>query len=520
MYQAAVLVGIESKIRWRVFGIQIIALCLLVCLGSRAFAGATSAAALDPGITLDGFLYYTTSDKIILDLQLSETTLYKVRYLEASNQIFVDLPEVDGESFHMDEEVNDSALYRVTVGSLPESELGGTRVVLHLSHRVTEPLTFRVNRGRRLLVEAEKEFRDGFETFVAPGLAYGHWRDDTPSGPLFVNYMKIDLQQPGIKVRPVLATEGRETVHELVGKHGAIAGVNGIYFAADGQPLGLLVIGGKLISPPFFNRTAFGMWPDGSLCIDNVTITGEVMVCSSGGTEAVAGLNPVGEGLAGETTSDKQVWQIDGVNRLRFADELIIYTSENGISTKTNNYGWEVIVENNQVVGWAEGNGLIPPEGFVLSGHGKAAQWLRNLEIGDYIEARWEMQPDWLKQGVAHAIGGGPRLLRSGELDISAQEEHFQSDIAQGRAPRTALGITAAGELLLMTVNGRQGNISIGMTLEELAQLMRNLGAVDAMNLDGGGSSTMVVRGIVLNAPSDGRPRPVSNALLVWVDTR
>ena len=80
------------------------------------------------------------------------------------------------------------------------------------------------------------------------------------------------------------------------------------------------------------------------------------------------------------------------------------------------------------------------------------------------------------------------------------------------------MGVTAAGELLLATVNGRQARISIGMTLEELAELMLELGAVEAMNLDGGGSSTMVVRGIVLNAPSDGRPRPVSNAVLVWAE--
>ncbi|NMB47013.1 MAG: phosphodiester glycosidase family protein [Firmicutes bacterium] len=497
---------------------SLLILCLVLCLEWSVLAKA-AAAAPETNIFLEKFLYYMTDDKIILDFRVNEPISYTMRYAEASNRIIVELPGIDGGNFHMDVEVDDSTLSRIEIGPLTEHERGGVRVVLFLWHKVPGPLAFRVSRGCRLLVEIEKEFHDGFETFVAPGLAYGHWRKDTPSGPLFVNYMKIDLRQPGIEVRPVMAANGKETVHELAAQHGAIAGVNGIYFAADGRPLGLLVIDGQLVSPPYFNRTAAGIWPDGSCRIDNVTITGEVRVCAPvvGDSDQI--------GLAGTWSAEEsapcdRIWQIDGVNRLRYADELIVYTPENGAATRTNNYGWEIIVKDNRVLGWAEGNSLIPQNGYVLSGHGKAAQWLRNLEIGDYIDAKWGMQPAWLEQGVAHAVGGGPRLLRGGELAITAEEERFQPDITRGRAPRTALGITASGELLLMTVNGRQDNISIGMTLEELAELMLNLGAVEAMNLDGGGSSTMVVRGIVLNAPSDGKPRPVNNALLVWADTR
>lgn len=68
---------------------------------------------------------------------------------------------------------------------------------------------------------------------------------------------------------------------------------------------------------------------------------------------------------------------------------------------------------------------------------------------------------------------------------------------------------------MIVTVNGRQPGVSVGMTLEELAELMIELGAVDAMNLDGGGSTTMVIRDRVLNIPSDGTERPVSNAIVI-----
>lgn len=106
-------------------------------------------------------------------------------------------------------------------------------------------------------------------------------------------------------------------------------------------------------------------------------------------------------------------------------------------------------------------------------------------------------------------------MVRDGELSLNGEEELFRSDVLQGRAPRTAIGVTASGELLLVTVNGRQPNISVGMSLAELGRLLIELGAVQAMNLDGGGSTTMVIRDLVLNLPSNGQERPVSNAILI-----
>jgi exopolysaccharide biosynthesis protein len=100
-------------------------------------------------------------------------------------------------------------------------------------------------------------------------------------------------------------------------------------------------------------------------------------------------------------------------------------------------------------------------------------------------------------------------------VEITGEAEQFKDDILKGRAPRTAIGITADQRLLLVTVNGRQPHISVGMTLDELANLLIELGALEAMNLDGGGSTTMTVRNLVLNLPSDGKERAVSNAIVV-----
>jgi exopolysaccharide biosynthesis protein len=116
------------------------------------------------------------------------------------------------------------------------------------------------------------------------------------------------------------------------------------------------------------------------------------------------------------------------------------------------------------------------------------------------------------------AVGGHPMLVRAGE--VVADVDTVGNAGFRGPNPRTAVGLAAGGRrLLLVTVDGRQPNHSVGISLRDLAELMRELGATDALNLDGGGSTTMVVTDSagalrVVNRPSDaGGPRAVGNAL-------
>jgi hypothetical protein len=119
--------------------------------------------------------------------------------------------------------------------------------------------------------------------------------------------------------------------------------------------------------------------------------------------------------------------------------------------------------------------------------------------------------------GVDHALGGGPNLVTNGALDVSWSAEGFDSSYTS-KNPRTAVGITASNQLLMVTVDGRTA-AGVGMTLNELGQYMLNLGCVNAMNLDGGGSTTCwTAQGGVRNTPSDGSERAVASALAVWSD--
>jgi len=104
--------------------------------------------------------------------------------------------------------------------------------------------------------------------------------------------------------------------------------------------------------------------------------------------------------------------------------------------------------------------------------------------------------------------------VREGRICVNGQAERFRPDVTQGTRARSAVGLTREGEIILVAIE------KPGMTLHELAATMLRLGAVQAMNLDGGGSTAMIVNGKLLNIPEDGFERSVSNALIVYQETQ
>ena len=183
------------------------------------------------------------------------------------------------------------------------------------------------------------------------------------------------------------------------------------------------------------------------------------------------------------------------------------------------------------------GTGPVPRDGLLLTGTGDAARFLRDaalprsrVRIALTLTAagrRLALEPSGGPATAATpavVLGVGPRLVRAGRVSIPAAAEgldppqapSFFGTFVAGRQPRTLAGVRPDGTLLLVTVDGRRPGWSAGMTLPEAARLMRSLGASDALNLDGGGSTTMTVRGQVVNRPSDrGGERPVGDGLFV-----
>jgi Phosphodiester glycosidase len=151
----------------------------------------------------------------------------------------------------------------------------------------------------------------------------------------------------------------------------------------------------------------------------------------------------------------------------------------------------------------------------LLVGAGSAAAFVAGLRAGDAVTVVATMAP----HGTPHAlVGGWPRIVRSGASVAAAADsvEGTGPKFSAARHPRSAVGITRGGDtLLLVAVDGRQA-ASVGMSLSELAQTMLGLGAWDALNLDGGGSTALVVRDSVVSSPSDPTgERAVGDVLLV-----
>lgn len=209
-----------------------------------------------------------------------------------------------------------------------------------------------------------------------------------------------------------------------------------------------------------------------------------------------------------------------GLNELREADAVVVYSAANGSSTRTEG-GTECVLERVGDKPWLpirpgvpleariaevrrEGNSPIPPDRLVLSVGPRLAERGRGLAAGQVLRLVFDTFPDL--KGVRLALGGGPTLVR-GSKPMSWSG--FQL-----RHPRTALGWNS-NTLFLVVVDGRQAGLSVGMTFPELAKYMAGLGCEEALNLDGGGSASMWVLGQVVSSPSEGRERPGANALVL-----
>jgi exopolysaccharide biosynthesis protein len=319
-----------------------------------------------------------------------------------------------------------------------------------------------------------------------------------------IHALIIDPQRARLRLAQAMdEVAGAETTSSMAARHGAIAAVNGGYFrttgAAKGEPVGMLSIAGKLLSEPVKQRAALAVADNGNnlrVAIARVDLKSELRL------------------------NGKPGFAIGGFNRPREAGELIVFTPEFHRTTLTGPDGVEAIVKGNRVVAVFDGAGSqpIPPEGLVLSAAGEARQWaLEHLKRGARVEIKTTIEADpAIPFRPDYILGGGPRLLNAGAFVAAEEAANYSDSLFRLRHPRTAIGWRADGKLILATVDGRQ-KTSVGMTIEELAALMRDLGCVEAMNLDGGGSTTMVVRSKIVNRPSDPTgERAVSDALLVF----
>jgi len=323
------------------------------------------------------------------------------------------------------------------------------------------------------------------------GVKYYSLKLRRPEGFQAVHILSIDLKKRNIKATLAGRNVGKRLpLSKICRNNKALAGINGTYFWKDYGPLGLLIIDHEIISAPILRRASFGVADNNSIIWGNPVFKGQV-----------------------ELEREGKSFYFDGINQFPGRDKILLFTQEFG--RKTPEYGRcsEIIIINDHIWALGSGGSIIPPGGNVLAAYGNSRSILERPLFLDSVFIMAGLDFHWSL--AKYAIGGGPRLLKNGKYIYSAGEESFKKNISLGRAPRTAIGETKEKKLIFVVVDGRQPGYSIGMTLEELATLLKNLGCLNAINLDGGGSSTMYYDGKIMNRPSEGSERAINNAILV-----
>jgi Phosphodiester glycosidase len=352
---------------------------------------------------------------------------------------------------------------------------------------------------------------------VAPGIQLYHINSPTlvsPDEPMSVWLLRLEPAQ--VDLRAALANDevmDTEVVSSIAERHKAIAAINAGFFLPNGDPAGVFTMNRRLISDTRRPRGAVGVLRD------------------AGGVKlAFARLRATASLVIGQGKSQLTI-PIDGIDTTRVRGQLMLFTPSYHSDTDAAAGGLEWVIDRRKgqpagplrVVSGPhkDGRTTIPATGFVLSfGGTKSPPGLARLKKGvpasiqvSYDPLEGEPQTWSFAQDI---VGGAGLLIRDGQDVDDWTVEAFNKGFAEGRHPRTMIGTAQDGAIWLVTVDGRQPQLSVGLTLLELRALARKLGLVNALNLDGGGSTTMWVQGQVVNSPSDVTgPRKVSDALIV-----
>ncbi|MDF2523218.1 MAG: hypothetical protein K0R31_859, partial [Clostridiales bacterium] len=359
--------------------------------------------------------------------------------------------------------------------------------------------------------EANTIYQSSTKETVTSGATLEKTTRFTTEGWLNINVLRVDLSNPNIKVDTLTdnnSIKNLATTKALAQSNGALAAINSSFFnwikgTNSAYPDGPLVESGEIISADNeYNRYNDSM---GTFSINQLNQVlydywkTDISLASPNGTTAV-------------------VMQYNKASKQDYKD-LSVYDSRWSANTIGPVFPdiIEMVVQNGKVleIREAQPSVKLPENSYIVVTRKSASTFITdNFKTGDQVNLNISTTPDW--KSMKMSVTGSAMLLKNGIIPAT-----FSYNIT-GRHPRTAIGSSKDGkQLILATVDGRQ-NSSIGMTQTEMAQLMLELGAYNALNLDGGGSTTLVSRTPgtnnleVINKPSDGIQRSISNAVGIF----
>jgi hypothetical protein len=340
---------------------------------------------------------------------------------------------------------------------------------------------------------------------VAPGVMYADYQLLTTVGPLAIHVVAVQPQRSDIRLGAVLADDALESRGETIGSMArrtrAVAGINADFFdiGNTNRPISIVVRGGALVQPPY-KRYALAVARDGSPHIAEFTFSGEIDI-------------------------DQRTMPLDGIDEMPANGGLSLLTPlygrvrpQDNVTLVTVQPLGEAPLTRYRVTGVADNLSPQPPGYYVAIGPNDYSV-INVPEVGEILSVSGDLQPFGLDSLTA-AVGGGALILHDGQwyddADAPYRAENFK------RMPCSGAAIAPGGRLFFVEVDGRQSELSVGVTRMEFAALMRALGATEGLLFDGGGSSTIVARRLgeseadVMNSPSDGRERPVADGIFVY----
>jgi hypothetical protein len=349
---------------------------------------------------------------------------------------------------------------------------------------------------------------------IAPGVELYRATDPTlvqPAGPIAVYLLRLDPAR--VRLGSALANDrilGAERVDGIAARRSAVAAINGGFFNIDnGEPVGLLKVGGELVS-------------------DTGLVKGAVIIRApaDGRTSLAFDQLKVRMSMTFEASGRAWTVPIDGVDTTRERGRLMLYTPAYHSDTDTAPNGTEWVLGGNPLrvlqIRSDRGHAPIPRDGVALSYGGlELPEALAALgpDVEVALQTTWTSAHGSTRDDLDradHVIGGAGLLRRGSEVLSNWDAERLPDTFSHVRHPRTLIGLDRSGYIWLAAIDGRQPDYSVGMAFPDLQSLGDRLHLTDALNLDGGGSTTMVVEGQVVNRPSDAAgPRAVSDAILV-----
>jgi hypothetical protein len=344
---------------------------------------------------------------------------------------------------------------------------------------------------------------------LGPGIQFGTFVVD---GPNVVNVVTVDRSQ-GLEIRSTLATgdlTGRLPTSQISKRWHAAVAVNGDFFLGDGQPAHAFATGGRLLKAPanVEDSTGFNALDPR---VAHFGTPAMAMVAEVQGTGVITAVDRFNDGdpapgeiamytPEGAGASDPPA----GSCSARITPTAPPQVDSKGAATQMHVVASTTCDPNPAAVGSDDLLVAVPD--------GTRAGFFKTLHPGQGIKIGWTLNPQW--PNLLDSTGSNTTLVHNGSP--SDDVVYGDGPFYETAGPRTAVGQLADGRAVLVTVDGRQPGYSIGMRPLEFAELLVSIGVVEAANLDGGGSSTLVVGGRVINQPSDAAgERAVGTALVV-----